>query len=615
MHYIKYSFLFTLLSFLNCVHAQISGIINAYTKVTAIATLPPTLTVTSTNGFAIGDKVLIIQMKGATINTANNATFGDITAYNNAGNYEFTEIQDIQGLNIALKYNLLRTYTPADLVQLVTIPQYTDVTVTGTLTAQAWDGNVGGVLVFEALGTVTLNADIDVSGLGFRGGKTNINDLTTTPSCVNSIYLPSTNTSGAGKGESISEYILNFENGCGKQANGGGGGLRNNSGGGGGANFGTGGKGGNANACSIFPNAPGVGANSLVYNNSNNKIFLGGGGGAGHQNNLHNGGHSTPGGNGGGIVVLKACNIVGNNFTIKSNGIVSAGPSPAVGDAAGGGGGGGGVVIECPTYNTLNIEVTGGNGDNVTDGTGRDFGPGGGGGGGFIWVSTITLSGNISANLNGGIAGISSFSNTNRGALAGSSGGTLTGLVIPRSNAPTACTTPLDLLEFKITNTSNRAKLEWTITQNTDFKYFVVERSLNGYTFETIGTISASAKNNFASYSFTDPNILEQGTYYYKLSQVDNKGNKKSLGIRFINNSAENWLSITPNPFSDYFKIQSKKKILSIEILNTNGQIIYEFYNLTEDTPLQINSSLWQKGIYIIKISNNEELEYYKILK
>ena len=57
--------------------------------------------------------------------------------------------------------------------QIVRVPQYTDVTVNsgGSITAAAWDGNQGGILAFNASGTVTVDSGgrIDVSGLGFRG--------------------------------------------------------------------------------------------------------------------------------------------------------------------------------------------------------------------------------------------------------------------------------------------------------------------------------------------------------------------------------------------------------------------------------------------------------------
>ena len=56
-------------SFLS-VYAQtaISGVINTYTKVSAVDTCKNAVSVTSQNAFSKGDEVLLIQMKGAVIN-------------------------------------------------------------------------------------------------------------------------------------------------------------------------------------------------------------------------------------------------------------------------------------------------------------------------------------------------------------------------------------------------------------------------------------------------------------------------------------------------------------------------------------------------------------------
>ena len=62
---------------------NISGIINIYTPVTAInaTTCIPSITVVSSVGFSVGDTVLIIQMKGAQIDTTNTVAFGAISSY------------------------------------------------------------------------------------------------------------------------------------------------------------------------------------------------------------------------------------------------------------------------------------------------------------------------------------------------------------------------------------------------------------------------------------------------------------------------------------------------------------------------------------------------------
>src|SRR6185312_9703305 len=153
---------------------NISGIINKYAQVTAIPTTS-TLTVSSSTGFAAGNKAVIIQMQGATVNTtAYNSSFGKITNINNAGNYEIVTILSVAGTTITLSTPLSRTYTPSGTVQLVSLPQYSGgATVTDTVTAQAWNGVTGGMVAMESCNTITLNSAIDVSNKGFSPGVFN----------------------------------------------------------------------------------------------------------------------------------------------------------------------------------------------------------------------------------------------------------------------------------------------------------------------------------------------------------------------------------------------------------------------------------------------------------
>jgi hypothetical protein len=156
---------------------SISGTVNSYARVTAIATgtcpTPVTLTVSSSAGFANGNKVMIIQMKSPSVYQMDSAQFGSILDIGNVGNYEFSRINTVSGTSITLQYPLVKTYTPSNLVQLVSVPEYNaGVTVSALLTAQAWNGTTGGVLAFDAT-TVLLNANISVEGQGFRGATDN----------------------------------------------------------------------------------------------------------------------------------------------------------------------------------------------------------------------------------------------------------------------------------------------------------------------------------------------------------------------------------------------------------------------------------------------------------
>src|SRR5579863_3821493 len=91
------AFLISNSSFLiNPARAQnISGVINTYAHVIAIDTCRNAAIVPDTNGFAIGDRVLIIQMKGATIDTTNTANYGTVQSLNGAGLFEIATVQSL----------------------------------------------------------------------------------------------------------------------------------------------------------------------------------------------------------------------------------------------------------------------------------------------------------------------------------------------------------------------------------------------------------------------------------------------------------------------------------------------------------------------------------------
>jgi len=59
--------------------AQLSGIVNSYAAVTAFVD-PATVTVDNPSPFSVGDRVLLYQAKGATIDVTKSASYGNITA-------------------------------------------------------------------------------------------------------------------------------------------------------------------------------------------------------------------------------------------------------------------------------------------------------------------------------------------------------------------------------------------------------------------------------------------------------------------------------------------------------------------------------------------------------
>ncbi len=203
-----------------------------------------------------GDVVMIYQARGATINTTNTPTYGDIT-YLNAGNYELRTVRSVAGNVITLDASSNGTACVAGLknsyssgAQVIRVPQYSNLTVSASasVSATTWTGSVGGVVAALVQGTLTVDGSISVNGQGFRGG---IRDGTDRPSGGGETvtFVSDASPAGGQKGEGIASggggdfggVALTYSNpggnfDIGAPANGGGGGGSHNGGGGGGAN-------------------------------------------------------------------------------------------------------------------------------------------------------------------------------------------------------------------------------------------------------------------------------------------------------------------------------------------------------------------------------------------
>jgi len=512
-----------------------SQIINTYTPVLALNSCENKITVEDASTFNIGDTVVLMQMKGAVIDTSNTANFGTITDYRNAGNYEFNYVKSKTGNVILLLDSLTKSYDiPDGKVQLIRVPYYNNLTVTSTLTCLPWDGSKGGVLIVNAKNTVTLQGNIDVSGKGLNGGNglntQNLNWFCSSPD----YYYPSGSIEGAKKGEGIALISTAKSNGRGALANGGGGGNQANSGGGGGGNGGVGGIGGNQyGQCSPMIINSGIGGYKLDYGN-NDRVFLGGGGGNGEANNPPPNSFSAFGGNGGGIILINAATLNSvNNYTIKSNG--DSGLECNNGncwEGMGGGGAGGSILLNVNTVNnpsSITLQANGGKGANASylpSQAAYEAGPGGGGAGGVVSFRSSSVPAGITINSIGGLNGVDvNFSNDAWGAKPGQNGINLLNLKVSidsvsfKKNIDSVRITTSDsscsgfyYKGLAYTNTSPIKTWQWTFddggtasTQNTSHNFTtsgnhiakLIATDANGCMDSAVATVTVNTVLNF----------------------------------------------------------------------------------------------------------------------
>ncbi len=412
---------------------------------------------------AIGDRLLIIQMQNATINSTNSGVYGDgvagdpgsgSTSLGSSGLFEYvtaTSTLAVGGGTLSFTGSgnsggLVNTYVNAaaapttnptagqSTFQVIRVPQYTTATLSSTLGGLSWNGTVGGVLALDFATHLTLGGVVALDAQGFRGGAGQIlTAATTPPTPLSTDYVTlSTQTTNAPKGEGIAgtpktvanatlTTLINTGNegypagsfARGAPGNAGGGGTDadptaddQNSGGGGGANGGAGGNGG------FGWNSAGIvgGFGGTPFPASTNAIVMGGGGGAGTTNN---GSYWNP-----------ATDTGNNNCGALCTGINSSGTA-----------GGGIVIIHAGTI-TGTGSITA-NGQNALE-TENDGGGGGGAGGTVIVLTNNGGVAGLTASAVGGNGGVTwpedppgTFPGNRHGPGAGGGGG-----VVFTSSAP-----------------------------------------------------------------------------------------------------------------------------------------------------------------------------------
>jgi hypothetical protein len=631
---------------------NISGVVNVYSKVLAVDADKGLLKLANVSGFGqyVGNKVMIIQMKGATIDETNTANFGNISAINDAGNYEINKVCGFLSDTMVLERKLGKTYNPSGYVQIVIMPKLTNATVTDTLKAQPWSRTTGtgGVIALDVSGTLTINKPINASAYGFAGGD----DIKYLLPCFvtngETQYSSNANENatqqGGKKGEGIADYITLKDGSRGKQASGGGGGNNHNAGGGGGANFGAGGRGGDKTNGSCKSNTPGIGGlalNTYGYSGigAQNKIFMGSGGGSGHDND----GYGMSGGNGGGIVYIAANQIIANAATasdnkIMANGVIGYRYITAAGgwydyswsDGAGGGGAGGTVILNTNTFSgsNLSIEANGGKGCN-SEGVGNPqcAGPGGGGGGGVAWFKAASLPAGVTTSTNFGANGIVQFSalactGSDNGATSGGAGSTIFNFALaPLLDSSLVCSSILPIntpISLSGNRQLNNYVLQAQLIDNSNVQQCILQRSVENGAFEDIATQN---NNNSFVYNYNDPVLLRRTVVYR--AKLIKTGNQivYSNTVKFKDSTSDVLtVKLYPNPviIEAYLDIEAPTNTpATILIYDSKGALVYR---QNKNLVIGINKVKlfllnYMMGHYILKVVSDKDVVIKQFIK
>jgi protocatechuate 3,4-dioxygenase beta subunit len=108
-----------------------------------------------------------------------------------------------------------------------------------------------------------------------------------------------------------------------------------------------------------------------------------------------------------------------------------------------------------------------------------------------------------------------------------------------------AYTTPLELVSFEGGLENGKATLWWATTNEVNADYFDIEKSADGISFSSVGTVNAKNTISTNNYTFTDSNTIN-GTSFFRLKMIDKDGSYKYSTVVALNNKLTQPLAVNP---------------------------------------------------------------------
>jgi Secretion system C-terminal sorting domain len=179
---------------------------------------------------------------------------------------------------------------------------------------------------------------------------------------------------------------------------------------------------------------------------------------------------------------------------------------------------------------------------------------------------------------------------------------------------------PITLLNFSGQQVNKQHLLSWQTSQESNSSYFELQRAATANNFNGIGTIAAAGFSTAAKqYSFIDAAPM-QGNNLYRLKQVDNNGKfvySNVVVLRWLIDKSV--LSIYPNPTASLLQIKfagaTDGSTVKVDLFDMAGKLVSSSLLKKDNVVASINVSTYAKGVYTLRITDNEQVSSLKFIK
>jgi N-acetylneuraminic acid mutarotase len=155
-------------------------------------------------------------------------------------------------------------------------------------------------------------------------------------------------------------------------------------------------------------------------------------------------------------------------------------------------------------------------------------------------------------------------------------------------------------------------RLGWQTIDELNTDHFVVERSLEGTRFDSVGIVAAvgSGDNN---YSFADQQLPASPVFFYRLDMIDKDGNASYSQTIMLHAPTAAGLSLYPNPARDIVILQLKDNSLvntPLSVLDIGGHLIKEVLITGQQQTITLPGLA--RGTYLLRLANGTALQFLK---
>ncbi len=162
---------------------------------------------------------------------------------------------------------------------------------------------------------------------------------------------------------------------------------------------------------------------------------------------------------------------------------------------------------------------------------------------------------------------------------------------------------PVNLISFTAKVSNQTAVLSWKTTSENNLSHYLVQRSSDGISFETLSSVSANNKAGIFNYGFVDRSPVF-GANYYRLISVDIDGSKSSSDLQSVNFGSVISLSIYPNPTKGNINIAGLTKGDLVKITDLIGRAVAVKANEGESV-MNLSLDGENTGVYLISVSRD----------